>query len=1000
MKRFFTIISFAAFLLFCLTTITFAQERISVSGKVTDASSGESLIGVTVQLKGTTTGVTTDVSGIYSISVPPTGTLVFSYLGYIKQEVVVNNLSLINIQLNTSSEVLDQVVVVGYGIQRKLDVTGSVATLKGEEISKQASINPVSALQGKVAGVQITNSGAPGASPQIRIRGVGTIYGNSSPLYVVDGVWYDDMSFLNPADIDNISILKDASSQSIYGIRAANGVVLVTTKKGKKGTTAINYNAYAGYQTVTNQVQMANANEYAIMINELSGTNLLDAASFSKGTDWYGQILRDAMVVNNQISFNGGSEKTTYNLSLGYLKQDGNVKNNSYNRFTARLQNDFQALSNLKVGYNVSAIQSDSKDAPGGIFHQLYAAGPVVPVYYADGAYGDPSDYSLGDGNNFNPQVTLDFNNSKSQNYRLTGNAFAELKFLEHFTLKSSMGGEFSQAQSRSYNPVYVATLAQRNTASRLSLSRGENRNWLIENTLVYDNTFATDHKVTALLGQSAQRFKSYGFGASASDVPYSSEADLYLSLGRSTDRSVGDGGNISTALSYFGRVNYSFKDRYLLNVSLRGDAASQFYGKKLWGYFPSVGAGWVISNESFMQNQKVFTNLKLRGSWGKIGNAVVPINPSTLTVASGSNLTAIFNNQPYDGANVNSFVPPVINWETGVGIDVGLEASLLDSKLSFEADFYEKKTENAIFAIPILKSLGTGSGSILGNQADFRNRGFEFSTTWRDDFNKNLTYALSANFSINNNKVLSVLSGTNPIYSGGNGVTGGALATRTVLGRPIGEFYGYQVAGVFQNAAEVSSSAQTTAKPGDFKYVDQNNDGQIDGKDRVPLGNPNPKYAYGFNTNFGYKNFDLTLDFQGVAGIDVYNANIGFRYGNENFTKDFYDNRWRGEGTSNTYPSANIGGGKNYLPNSFFVESGSYFRVRNMQLGYTLPAVLSTKLKMQKLRLYANAQNALNFFKYKGFSPEIGGGPTDSGIDANVYPLYATYNFGVNLTF
>lgn len=982
-------------------------DAATISGKVM-GDNGAPLAGVAVQVKGTARGTVTNNEGVFAIEVGDNDVLLISYVGYETQEVSVAGKSSVNVTLALSKKELDQVVVVGYGSQRKLDVTGSVSVVKGDDISKQASTNPISALQGKVAGVQITNSGAPGSSPAIRIRGLGTVYGNPNPLYVVDGVWFDDISFLNPADIESISILKDASSEAIYGIRAANGVVLITTKKGKSGQASVNYTGFVGMQHVTNQVEMANANEFATMVNELSningGADVLTPSEFSKGTDWYHQVLRNALITNHQVSLSGGSEKSTYHFSLGYLKQDGIVETNDYTRYTARLQNDFQAFKSLKIGYTVTAAYSNSNDIDGGIFHQLFAAAPVVPVFYADGSYGDPSDYNLGDGANFNPQVTIDLYNQKSKNYRLTGSTYADLKFARHFTFRTSVGGEFGQSEVRNYLPVYAATLKQRNTTSKLTNTRGDTRNWIVENTLTYDNQFG-DHKLRVLAGQSAQRYRSYGMIASAPNVPNNSEGDLYLTLGSTTGRNITDYGDIATVASYFSRVNYSFKGRYLLNASIRADGSSKFFGDQRWGYFPSIGAGWVISDEDFMQNQSLFNTLKLRGSWGKIGNASVPSNISVLRVAQDPYLTAIFGGQVFTGASINSVVPPTTYWERGVGTDIGIEASFFGNRLFFEADYYNKKTELAIFNVPIPASVGTNSGNIIANQADFENKGFEFTLTWKESLNKNLSYSISGNFSINNNKVLSVVSGANAIYGGGGAATGGALATRTIVGQPIGEFYGYQVVGIFQNAQEIASSAQPNAKPGDFKYLDVTGttgkpDGKIDGLDRLPLGNPNPKFYYGLNTNWTYRQFDLTLDLQGVAKVDVYNANLGIRYGNENFSKDFYDSRWHGQGTSNTYPSANIGGGTNYLPNSFFVESGSYFRVRNAQLGYTLSDNITSRWKIKKLRVYVNAQNAINIFAYKGFSPEIGGGTTDSGIDTNVYPLYATYNFGVNLTF
>jgi TonB-linked SusC/RagA family outer membrane protein len=1004
MKRIFTRLSVLA--AFCLLTINVAlAQNITVKGKVIDGGDKTPLPGVTILIKGTQNGAQTDVNGNYSISAPANATLVFNFVGYTAQEQAVNNQTLINVSLASSTQQLEQVVVVGYGTQRKIDVTGSVASVKGEDINKQPSTNPISALQGKVAGVSISNNATPGAAPQITIRGTGTIYGNTGPLYVVDGVWYDDITFLNPADIASINILKDASSQSIYGVRAANGVVLVTTVKGKTGNATINYNGTVGLQAVTNQVKMTDASEYATAVNEAYAINgaakpLFANTNLGAGTDWYDQVLRTAMINNHQVSINGASEKSSYNFSLGYVNQDGIITNNNYKRYTARLSNDFQVLKNLKVGYNVTGSSSKSNNAPASIYRALYTASPVVPVFNADGSYGDPASFQLGNGSNVNPQATIDFNNSITSKYRITGNVYAELKFAKHFTFKTSAGGDFGQEENRIYTPLYFATTGQNTKISTLSIGRTETRNWILENTLTYENKW-NDHSLTILAGQTAQRYKSYTITGTAQNVPFSRDGDLYLSLGNAAGRTIEDKGSLNTATSYFGRVNYSFKNRYLLNASLRGDAASQFFGgSDLWGYFPSVGAGWVVTNEDFMKDQKIFSNLKIRGSWGKVGNAGVPINPTTLTVNQSAALIAFYNGIANTGASVTTIVPPALFWERSAGTDIGLEMGFLNNRLSVEADYYNRKTEQAIFNIPILGSLGTSNSVLLGNQADFRNRGFELSATWSDKTSGGLTYSISGNIGINNNKVLNVTSGSNPIDAGGDGLNNAVIPTRTVVGMPIGSFYGYQVVGIIQTAQEATASGMPGARAGDFKYADLNGDGIVDSKDKTFIGNPNPKYTYGVNTNFAYKNFDLTLDIQGVADVDVFNANLGNRFGNENYTKDFYDNRWTGAGSTNAYPSTSLAGGNNNQTNSFYVESGAYVRLRNIQLGYNLPQSLVSKWKMQKLRVFANAQNAVNLFGYKGFTPEVGGVPTKAGIDFNVYPMFATYNIGINLTF
>ena len=977
-----------------------AGADIRVNGRVVD-SAGAGLPGVSVRVRGNSSlGTQTDVNGAFVLTVPDNATLIVSSIGYESQEIAVNSRTEITVSLQSNNQVLSQVVVVGYGTQRRIDVTGSVAQVRGEEISKQASTNAISALQGKVAGVQVTNSGAPGASPQIRIRGLGTVYGNPNPLYVVDGVWFDDISFLNPADIDNISILKDASSEAIYGIRAANGVVLVTTRKGRAGKTVVNYTGYAGLQHVTNQVKMANAKEYATLLNE-KGVQTVNPANYGEGTNWFDVVLRDALITNHQISVSGGSERSTFNFSLGYLKQEGIIEKNTYSRVTARLQNDFQLSKNLRVGYTVTTAASKANDLPASIFYQAYVAPPIVPVKNANGSYGDPTQLSTG--NFSNPQASLDFFNQNTRNYRFTGNVYAELKFLKNFTFRTSVGGEYGDSSIRNYAPVYFATNIQRDSVSTLTLTKSETRNYIVENTLTYDKR-VNDHTVRVLLGQSAQRYQYYKGIGTAQNVPNNSEGDYYFRLGTTGTRNVVDEGDLSTIASYFGRVNYSFRNRYLLNASLRADGSSKFTGNQRWGYFPSVGAGWIISDEAFMDDQKLFRTLKLRGSWGKIGNASVPTNISTVLVNQNPAFTAIFGNQLYTGASITSIVPPVTYWERGVGTDIGLEASMLNGKLSVEADFYNRKTERAIFAVPILSSLGTSGNVLIANNADFQNQGFELSVGWRNNLSEKLSYTINGNVGINNNKVLSVATGSNPLFAGALPV-GGFYTTRSVVGQPIGQFFGLISDGIYQTAAEVAASPHlASATPGSFKYRDVSGpagkpDGAIDDKDRVILGNPNPKYTFGLNTNWTYKQFDLTVDLQGVAGVEVYNANIGIRYGNENYTKDFFDKRWHGAGTSNAYPSANLNG-DNLIPNSWYVQNGDYLRIRNLQLGYNLSSAILERWNMSRFRIYVNAQNPVNFFTYKGFNPEVGGAPTYTGIDNNVYPLSATYNFGVNVTF
>jgi TonB-linked SusC/RagA family outer membrane protein len=998
MKRIFTI-SGLVLLSFFFINSAFAQN-ITIKGKVTDATTGESLIGVSVAVKGTTNGTQTDVNGAYTIAAPSNATLSFTYIGYVPQDVPVSGNANIDVKLQVQNNQLEQVVVVGYGTQRKVDVTGSVATVKGSDLASQPDPNPVSALQGKVAGVQIINSGTPGSSPQITLRGVGTVFGSTAPLFVVDGVWYHDISFLNSNDIESMSVLKDASSEAIYGLEAANGVIIITTKKGK-GTPKVRYDAYAGFSTPTNVPVMANATQYATMVNEVNGSlsgaalTFPNPASFGTGTNWIDLILHNAFIQNHNIGISGSTDKTSYNFSAGYFQQNGNVSYNNYDRITTHLYQDIQVYKFLKIGYTAILAADHSKDLPGGIMYKAYTAAPVVPVRYADGTYGDPGDFPVGNAVN-NPQVELDYFNQTTQNYKFNGNAFAELKFTDYLSFRTSFGGSYAHQEVQAYTPVYTATQGQFNGISELNRNNIDDRNWIWENTLTFDKTFDHDHHLTVLLGQSAQHLKHYEEDATAQNVPDYSSGDLYLGLGNNPTI-LTPSPTLETRESYFGRVNYAYKDKYLLNATVRRDASSVYSSQYKWGTFPSVGAGWVISNEDFMKNQHIFDNLKLRGSWGEAGNGSITPNLST---AQNTQFISSFGGPNGEnlsiGSGLLSITPPVIYWEKSVGTDIGLETGFLNNRLTFEADYYIKKTENAVFPVPILGSLGANGGTLDANQATYENKGWEFTASWKDHIGKDFTYSLGGNFSINDNKVLSVLSGAIPLYGGGNGAAGGNFTTRTIIGQPIGEFYGYQAVGVFQNPAQIAAQTiQPNAQPGDLIY---GNNGQ-----KTNLGNPNPKFIYGFNTYFKYKEFDLEADLSGVGKVSLYNANEGIRFGDENWTQDFYNNRWHGAGTSNTTPSAFLSDATNGQPNSFYVQNGSYLRIRNVQLGYNLPQEVAAKIKMSSLRIYISGQNLATFTKYKGFNPEVlstGTNGINQGIDTGVVPIYAIFNLGVNVTF
>jgi TonB-linked SusC/RagA family outer membrane protein len=997
-----------------------AQAGNPITGRVVDEK-GEPLPGANVIVKGTAIGTATNVDGQYSINAPAGSTLVFSFVGYPPQEISLNGRSAIDVKFASPlSQSLNDVVVVGYGTQSKREVTGAIASVKGAEIVNQASQNPVSSLQGKVSGVQITNSGQPGASPQIRIRGTGSLAG-VNPLYVVDGTFLPeggDLSFLNQNDIASIEVLKDASAASIYGIRAANGVVIVTTKRGTAGGTHVNYNGYVGVQTATNTVKMANAAQYAQLYNE---KNALTGGAASNNlptnlpsTDWFREVTRRTAVgQNHQVSLSGGSDKASFSLSGSYYEQKGLVYGNDYQRITARLQTDFSLTNNLKVGYNVAFTNGTAHDAPGlassvypnqssggNIFYNAYVAPPVLQPFLANGRYGDPSLVGTGLGSFANPRGQLDYFVQKSQAQTLVSSAFASLNFAKYFTARTSVGVNYNNGTYYNYQKADSLTTVQVYRGNVLTKGYATLSQLQWENTLTYDRTFGSDHHFTALVGSTTLRNRTEALYPSINGVQGAGGSQFYyFNLGTASTANLNNNPvSLATSFSLFARVNYAYKEKYLLTASFRRDGDSKYSVK--YGNFPSVGLGWVLSQESFLQNSSVFNFLKLRASYGVLGNNQVANNISVLRASYLPGYTAFrgINSLPYTGASIDTQVPPELRWENVRETDIGLEMRFLNNRLSAELDYYNRRTVDAVFPVPTLISPGyTNSSGFLANNASFQNAGVEAALRWDSQGAGDFSYNIGLTGAYNQNKVLSTAGGA-PLFAG-NLPVAGYQSTISRVGDPIGVFYGYQVAGVFQSASEVTTSAQPGAAAGDLRYVDQNGDGVIDQRDFVRLGNPNPRFTYGINTTFRYKFVDLTVDIQGVGGVELLNALREVRYGNENYTQDFYNNRWTGPGTSNTTPSANLSG-RNLDVSSYYIEKGDYIRLRNVQLGFNLPKATASNLRVQTLRIYANAQNPLTLTKYKGFTPEVGGSPTNAGIDLNVYPQVATYNIGLNIGF
>lgn len=1008
-------------ILFMLLHVNVWAQGLTIKGKVLD-SFGQGMPGAFVLVKGTSSGTATGMDGSYSISVPnDQSTLVFNFLGYISQEVKVGNQREINITLQEDLQQMDEVIVVGYGSTKKADLTGSITTLKSDKISYQATPNVGQALQGKVSGMQVVNSGAPGSSPVIRIRGLASVRSNSEPLYVVDGVLTNDISFLGNNDIETLTVLKDASASAIYGVRAANGVILITTKRGNKEQTRVSFSGYFGVQKVTNMFEMANGQQYLELLNEKGKINWnrdtdpeklpyvpFDLQKYPYSTNWYDEVLRDqAYTQSYDVSVSGGNEKTQYSFGGGFMDQEGMIKNNDYKRVNVRATLDMQALKWLKVGYSAN-LASTNTNTPPGVLQSAYTAPPCLPVRDENGKYTSMQQF----GDFPNPAAQIEYYNDKDKSIRLLGSVYAEAEIIKDLKFKTSYGIDGSYLQNREYTPWHNVSAAQQDTTQTLTRQIDYVANSYWDNTLTYQKEFNDKHRITAMAGISSQSMQTLMLEGRRVGVEDLGDNTLYLRLGSDNGQYTTDDGSKITALSYFGRLNYSFMNKYLLTATLRQDGSSVFPENNRWDVFPSVGLGWVLTEEQFMKNQKAFDYLKFRLSWGELGNNNIPHNTAINYVHSGGYLSTMFGGTVAQGANITYFGPPNLMWEQTTEYDVAVEGFSFGNRLNYEVDLYYKKTNGAIFPVTVNSVLGAYNATYLDNNADLLNKGIELTLGWNDKIG-DFKYHISGNYSFNDNEVVAMKEGTIGIYSGYMNVNS---SNYTTVGHSIGEFYGRKVLGIFQNQAEINAytkdgnKIQPNAQPGDFKYADLDGNGVINDYDRDFLGSPLPSYTYAINLGAEYKGVDLTIDLYGQGGNMIYNAKRFRQVGNENYDLDFYENRWHGEGTSYTYPSADMANQDNKVVNSWTIEKGDFFRIRNIQLGYTLPQSFTKKLGMNSIRVYANALNPWNHFKYKGFSPEISRIPNDEterenlatnqGIDSNVYPMSATYNFGINLNF
>lgn len=987
--------------LLALTTWRADAQDVPVPGRVSGtvtAEDGQAIYGVNIVVKGTTTGTITATNGRYTVVAQPNDTLLFRFIGYAPQEVAVAGRSIVNVTMQQQAVALQDIVVTGYGTQQRRDVTGAIASVSAADITEVATPSVAQALQGRVAGVQVTpQSGEPGASAIIRIRGVGTL-NNASPLFVVDGMLLDDINFLSPNDIQSVEVLKDASATAIYGSRGANGVIIVTTKKGViEGPARFMINAYAGTQRVLDQIDLVSAREYAILANELAANQGLptpyfpDPNAVGPGIDWQDEIFDTAPIQSYQLSSSGGTDRIRYYFSGNYFRQSGVIPKSDFDRLTFRLNNDYQLTERLQLGHNINFSYTDGLRPPG-VLGGLYRADPTIPALNPDGTFADHSIRSSAG----NPAATVFYTHNDEEARRLVGNVFGDLNVFGNFTLRSSFGLDYNQAEFRSFVPVFFVSPTQRNIDSDLTVRNDQTRSWLWENTLNWN--WASDrHRVNALGGITYQSFYADSLGGRRTNVVGQDPNLWFLEAGDAAGQTNFNRGEDWRMLSYLFRTNYAFLDRYLLTASLRVDGSSRFGSENRYGWFPSFALGWNLAEEPFFPQTSAIDVLKLRASWGEIGNDKigaypgVPVVSSNLNAVFGPSEALTFGASPFELAN------PEVKWETTRQTNIGADMLFFGGRLEATVDYYNRLTEGILVRVPIPLYVGVGTEPFV-NAAEVENKGFEGAFTWSET-RGNFRYELNINGATVNNEVKALAQGRSEIFSGGLGNEVG-ITTRTVVGQPIGSFWGFRVAGVFQDAADTASSPKRgNEAPGDLKYADLNGDGRITDADKTFIGSPIPDLVYGFGTRVSWGGFDLAATFSGQRGNEVFNGKKAVRFGVENFETSFLD-RWTGPGTSNWEPRI-TNAGHNYQASERFIEDGSFLKLNALQVGYRLPESLTGRWNLQTARIYLNGTNLFTVSDYTGYTPEL---TVDdvirSGIDLGVFPPARTITLGLDVGF
>lgn len=978
-----------------------AQQR-QITGTVTDLELSDGIPGVNVVLKGTSVGTVTDVNGAYTINATSEeDVLVFSSVGYVAEEVIVGNQSMIVVTLKPDITALDEIVVIGYGTIRKSDLTGSVASLRGDALTAMPNANPMMALQGTVSGVQVMETGDPGSSPTVRIRGIGTT-GNSNPLYVVDGMFIDDVQYLNNSDIESIEVLKDASATAIYGSRGANGVVMITTKKGKSIKPSFNFSFYEGYQNPA-PFNLVSAEEYGQLINEgnigQGGQAAYDSDTLGTGTDWFNEVASGGPIRDFQLSFNQQTENANFYMSLGYHGNKGVIDYGAYERLSLRVNNSYKLSKNITIGHNVSFMKSNKENVPlDNVWGWIYRVKPTVAPYDENGDFND-----VEVGSNGNVLAKIHYTNNETETLGAIGNAFIDINFLKDFTFRSNFGFNLQSTQNYNFNPTYqVGQGNQKNLVSGLSKKWGSRKNWLWENTVTYDKNFDVHH-INALAGYTAQNNYYETLEGARSDLFSEDESLWYLDAGNTEGLTNSNIGTSNAYTSWLFRATYGFDDRYIITGTMRADASSRFPKDDRVGYFPSVAAAWNVSNENFMSSTGLISNLKVRGSWGQIGNDKIGDYRYYALATISLNDYSIFNNAIQRGSTVQGLVNGSVTWETAESTNIGFELGLLDDRLSMELDYYIRTTSDMLVNVGVPATAGLSATE--GNVGSVENKGLDMSLSWREDKGK-FNYGISITGTSINNQVLDL--GTEE-----NIIKGWHSSNWTTVGQPIGSFFGYEADGIFQNQGEIDNHAtQNNVVPGDIRFKDQltvdtngdgvpdATDGIITADDRTSIGSPIPDFLGGMNLSFGYKGFELGIDMYGSLGNKAFNAKLIESYSSEdNFTEVMLD-RWHGEGTSNTMPRITYGG-QNKEVSSQWVQDASFWKIQNVRLAYNFPTELTQKIKLQHAQLYISGNNLHYFTNYVGPSPEVPvGNVLAAGVDRQVYPLVRTFRIGANITF